>query len=114
MDDDLDPLHFIKHRLHNWARWSHYDVMPDLTAKLSSLWSQWLPSQAWDAGWGDIGAPEEIAKSINEMDAEHLDRAIRDLGRVHRQILKRHYVEHIGQTRASLDAACRALLDVMQ
>lgn len=109
-----DPLADVKLRLHNWARWSRHDVMPDLHARLSSLWSQWLPRQAWDAGWGDIGPPEEIAKSINERDAEHLDRAIRDLGYVHRTIIKRHYVEHIGQNRASLDAACRALLDVMQ
>lgn len=114
MDDDHDPLYLLKFRLHNWGRWSNYDVMPDLAAKLSSLWSQWIPRQAWDAGWGDLGPPEDSPKAINDRDAEHLDRAIRDLGYVHRLLLKRHYAEHQSVDRQSLDAACRALLDVMQ
>ena len=109
-----DPLWEVKVRLHNWARWSNHDVMPNLAAKLSSLWSQWLPRQAWDAGWGDVGPPEELSRSIDDKDAQVIDGHIRELGFVHRTIIKRHYLEHVGQGRESLDAACRALLDVMQ
>lgn len=112
MDDD--PLFALKARLYNWARWSRHDVAPNLSAKLSSLWSQWLPRQAWDAGWGDMGPPQESFKEINDKDAQLIDRRIREIGFVHRTIIKRHYLEHQSQNRESLDAACRALLDVMQ
>lgn len=88
--------------------------MPDLQAKLSSLWSQWLPKQAWDAGWGDVGAPEEPARSINDRDAELIDHYVVRLSFAHRTTIKRHYVEREGQRREQLDEACRALEDLMR
>ena len=108
-----DPLADIKSRLHNWARWSHVGVMPDLQAKLSSLWSQWLPRQAWDAGWGDLGAPEEPPASIRNEDAIMLDRLILRLPVVHRRTIVLHYYDREGQRRDRLDEACRALNDLL-
>jgi hypothetical protein len=111
---NADALADIKARLHNWARWSHHGVLPDLHAKLSSLWSQWIPRQAWDAGWGDLGAPDEPPASIRNEDAETIDYFVLRLNFVHRSTLKRHYVDHDGQRREQLDEACRALEDLMR
>jgi hypothetical protein len=109
-----DPLGQTKARLHNWARWSRHDCLPDLHAKLSSLWSQWIPRQGWDAGWGDLGAPEEGSKGIDDSDAELIDHHIVWLTLVHRTTIKSHYIDHDRQPREHLDEACRALEDLMR
>ena len=84
MNHASDPLADIKSRLHNWARWSRHDCLPNLDAKLSALWSQWIPKQAWDTGWGDVGAPEERSKDIDNRDAELIDHHLVWLTMVHR------------------------------
>jgi hypothetical protein len=114
MNHASDPLGEIKARLHNWARWSRHDCLPNLDAKLSALWSQWIPRQAWDCGWGDVGAPEERAKDIDNRDAELIDHHLIWLALVHRSTIKQHYLEHNGQRREQLDEACRALEDLMR
>ena len=104
----------IHDRLYNWARWSRHEAMPDLGCKPPPIFAYWIPAQAWDAGYGDTGAPEELPKSIDVRDAELLDHHIVWLALVHRTTIKRHYLEHIRQMRDQLDEACRALEDLMR
>ena len=69
------------------------------------------PRQAWDAGWGDLGAPRNQSKAIDERDAQLIDHHLVWLTIVHRTTIKEHYIEHNGQRREQLDEACRALED---
>ena len=109
-----DPLSSIKARLHNWARWARHDAMPNLDAKLTSIWSHWIPARGWDAGWGDVGPPEESPRGIDIMDEELIDHHVVWLNFAHRTTIKAHFFDHNGQKREQVDEACRALEDMMR
>lgn len=108
-----DSLAEIKARLHNWARWSHYGEAPKLSFALSSIWRQWIPTNAFDSGWGNVGAPEEMFQSIDERDADFIGKLLLKLDRLHRRTIVLHYYDREGQRRDRLDEACRALNDLL-
>lgn len=107
MDAALDA---IKARLRNWARWALQPTV-DLGIPPPPWAAHWIPASALDAGWGDLGAPDDSRDPVYERDAMLLERAICQLPLVHRTTIKRHYIVHWRQPREELDHACRILAD---
>lgn len=101
-------------RLHNWARWTQYDALPNLDVKEPAIFRMYLPHLALDDGYGYDGPPEASPKSIDTKDAELIDRHICWLNLVHRSTIKRHYLDHDRIDKLIVDEACRALEDLMR
>ena len=106
-------LRAIKGRLWDWGRWTRIASLPDLDVPAPPVFRNWIPSKAWDSGWGDMGAPEERPDSINERECEATDALIMRLSLVHRTTIKRHYACDWRQQRDDVDAACRAFGDLL-
>ena len=79
--DDPNVTHL---RLRNWARWASDKPLPDLTARISAIYS-WAVAHTWSSGWGD-DTPGDGIIPIYEQDAELVDKAIRNLSLRHRTI----------------------------
>lgn len=107
----MTDLNAIRQRLHNWARWTRDHPLPHLGFAPPPIFAHWLPSQAWDAGWGEQGAPDGLPAPIDDRDAEAIDRQIQQLPTVYRVVIVRHYAHDWRQQPIDLDQACRMLLD---
>jgi hypothetical protein len=103
-------------RLHNWGAWARHDAGATRSC-IAGFWSKWIPSKAWDEGWGEQTADPGDAPDIDEDDAERLDCYIRQLPSGHRSALVRRYVhQHRPMTpteRETLRAAQMALAGAM-
>lgn len=112
-----DPLAPLKGRLIDWGRWTRQGVGPGIGYPPAAAWARdWIPAMAWDFGWGDPGAPESRRPDPDVNDAKRIDAALLILrGRCLRSfvVLKRHYSADWRQERDNLDAAVRALADVL-
>lgn len=107
------PLDEVYRLLHNWQRWAA-DAMPDLGVQPPPWAELWRPNLAWDASWGDPdAAPEQVEPEVNGADGYFIDRAVMRLCSKHLLVLKRHYINRREQNRMDLDAAARALGDII-
>lgn len=102
------------HAMLNWARWAESGDHHELEAKISSLWRFWLPSKHRDDGWGDPGPAEAMSDPVDAHDAERTDRALRRVAWQHYHTLRQWYYRHHRQPASDIDAALRALGDVLE
>lgn len=100
--------------LQNWQRWAA-NWLPELGVQPPPWAEQWLPNKHWDEGWGPKGdtVADAIPDPIIESDAVRVDKAIMRLAIEHVLTLKRHYINRRKQERERLDAAIRALGDIL-
>ena len=82
VSDDPNVTH---PRLRNWARWASDKPLPDLTARISAIYSWAVAHYMVLPGWGD-DSPGDGIIPIYEQDAEIVDKAIRSLHLRHRTI----------------------------
>jgi len=113
-----DPLAPAKARLINWGRWTRQGGGPNLGYPNAASWARyWIPAMAWDFGWGDtIPLAESSRVDPNIDDAKRIDATLLLLrGRCiqHFVVLKSHYSADWRQERDTLDAAVRALCDLL-
>lgn len=107
----MSSLDAIKIRLHNWGRWTRDHATPNLGVKAPPVFAYWIPAHAWDAGWGEQGAPDGLPTPIDDRDAEALDAQIQALPTRLRVIIVRHYAHDWRQQPLDLGEAYRALVD---
>jgi hypothetical protein len=103
----------IDSRLHEWGIWTRIDALPRLDVPEPSIFRMWIPSRAWDSGWGEQGAPEESPSSINDRRAQETDHGIMRLVLIHRTVIKRHYACDWRQQPDQLAEAKRHLCDIL-
>jgi hypothetical protein len=106
------PYDEVVRLLYNWQRWAA-DWCPELGVQPPPWAESWIPNLAWDSGWGDPVPLDPPAPEIHEADAVRVDKAIMLLAIAHVLTLKRHYINHRRQPREVVDAAIRALGDVL-
>ena len=109
MLDELDRL------MRNWAAWARSDAMPKLGFPEPPIFSEWIPRNGWESGWGDAEAiPASPNACIDDLEAERVDRLLLRLRVRYWSILRRHYLlaRHVDEL--SLGEALRALGDMME
>jgi hypothetical protein len=110
---DLLPYDDVLRLLHNWVRWTQ-TAFPDLGVQPPPWAEYFRPNLAWDETWGDPDAsPEPPTPSVDEREAERLDKVLMSLAKVHLLTIKRHYINRRHQPRERLDEAIRALGDIL-
>ena len=129
-----DPLAELKMRLYNWGRYSRAWA-EDQDANISPMYASYIPHKDYDGGHGQTETEKAVEQEtgirqiaddwqppIFEQDAQTIDRALFALGlrlkektpgHVHYLIIKRHYYNRKDQSRDLLDAAVRALGDIL-
>lgn len=106
--EDRDATHL---RLRNWARWANDKPLPNLAARISSIYI--LAGRAASTylyGYGDDDL-DDLPPPIYDQDAELVDAAIRRLSIAHRTAILRQYLHLYRVERLLADAAVRALAD---
>lgn len=98
----------IKSRLRNWAYWSRIDCLPDLS------YGQPPAFDLWRAPADPYALTEARPEQPDDADALVIDHLLTILALAHRTVIKRHYLYDQRQEWAVLDAACRALDDIVE
>lgn len=107
---NVDAAHVA---MRNWARWASDDDHR-LSIPPPPWASGYRASAAWEAGWGDPGAPDALPEPVDERAAMALDRVLRRLPRSTFVTLRRHYLKGATQPEIELQAALRRLVDVVR
>lgn len=106
------PLDEVYRLLRNWQRWAA-DWFPELGVQAPPWAAEWIPHKAWDSGWGDPVPLDPPSPPVDERAAEFMDRLLMRLANDHLLVIKRHFINNQRQEKERLDAACRALGDLL-
>lgn len=116
-----DQFHDLKQRrLPNWGRWAWINPDRPDSSCANPLYD--MMKYEDDDGYGEVTsativriqtAPAKAEVDIDEFDAECLDVLILQTPKVHRQVLVGRYVLRHDVPRLEVDAAVRAIMDVM-
>lgn len=103
----------LEDALEEWGRWSRQDLgSPDGSCE-NPIYHDFIPSKAWDAGWGDPVAGDPPPPPINEPRAMLIDAGLMRISHDHFRALKRRYHLLRPVYWDELDAAHRALSDCL-
>ena len=100
-------------RLWNWSYWARDDTDVPRVA-ITSIYDEWQPLGAGrEEGWGE---PESapVSEECDEEDAEVMDAWVMQLTRPNRAILCQRFVLRRHVPHLEVDAAVRALADMME
>lgn len=102
-------------RLCNWGLWTNTDLGGPDDSCVAKLWRMWVAENGWDEGWGSVeSVPTEVKMSVYERDAEVMDAYIRQMpSKRQRAVVIRHFADGNWFDRLTVDAAMRAVQDVM-
>jgi hypothetical protein len=100
-------------RLPMWGAWGRWDTDKPNNQRLGCSIYQMGRADRQGEGesgeeWADLPSPK-----MDIADCERLDGYIRQLSELHRQIIRQKYYKRLAVHRLDVDAAVRALLDLM-
>ena len=102
-------------RLWNYAAWARQDPCKPEHSCENPLYANFIPSRAWDDSWGEqVSLDPGYEQEVDEHDAEIMEAWILQLTRPNRSIISRRFVLRVHVPHEDVDAAVRALADLME
>jgi hypothetical protein len=105
----------IVSRLWNFAAYARRDpCAPDGSCQ-NPIYQNWIPEKAWEEAWGEQkSADPGYELVVDEEDAEAMEVWIMQLSKPNRSIINRRFVLRVHVPHLEVDAAVRALADLME
>lgn len=100
----------LRRHLGNWARWTRTH-WPELDIPEPPIFENWSP---YRDGGPDAPPPPAPSMPVDESDAMRIDVLIMRLPMRHRSTIVDHWAHNVAFQREEVDAALRAMLDLMQ